>query len=347
MTGAPPVIATQFEIDAAYEEKIRRACPDAEVVESLPSFAERLYSYEPSDRLLLADPACFALDSSDPAVARLREDDDPRCVKHIVALDQNGYGTKEYIDADSSGRIRAIQRYYDAVTWPFASGVAASLVPVACLRASFEVPLGSLARLRRVLGSEGVPSRDLPLENGAANLGTERGYLALNERMVLDLGHQAPAREGPSSSLHAGPRVRVHPSATVIGPVVLQEGVEVEEGATLIGPAVVGPRARVGARATVAQCVIGADEVVTAGATLRHVVHFGDPDADAERRSGPSAPEALEDWEEPALSLSPEASRQSSYPALKRAMDATVAALGLVLLAPIGLLIAALVKLES
>jgi lipopolysaccharide/colanic/teichoic acid biosynthesis glycosyltransferase len=341
------VIVTRFEIDAAYEEAIRRACPDAEVVETLPAFAERLYKYEPSDQLLLADPTCFPLEAQDPAIARLGEGEDPRSVKHLVALDRHGEGTKEHVDADASGRVRAIQRYYDSVTWPFASGVAASLVPVACLRMSFELPLGSLPRLKRVLASEGVPSRDLPLESGAVNLGTERGLLAMNERMVLDLAHRAPARDGFGPSLYAGSGVRVHPSATVVGPVVLQDGAEVEEGATVIGPTVVGPGARVGVRATVAQCVIGAGQLVTPGATLRHCVYVGDPDGDPDPATGPDSPDAAESWENPTSGLSAETPRGSSYPGLKRAIDATAAAAGLVLLAPLGLLIAVLIKLES
>jgi len=128
VTGAPPVIATRFGIDAAYEEAIREACPDAEAVVTLPALVEHLYTYEPSDRLLLADPVCFPLDPQDPAIARLDEGGDPRSVKHLMALERADEGTKEFVDADASGRIRSIQRYYDSVTWPFAAGVAASLV---------------------------------------------------------------------------------------------------------------------------------------------------------------------------------------------------------------------------
>jgi lipopolysaccharide/colanic/teichoic acid biosynthesis glycosyltransferase len=347
LTGAPPVIVTRFEIDEAYEEAIRRACPEAEVVETLPAFGERLYTYEPSDQLLLADPTCFALEAQDPALARLSEDDDPRCVKYLVAREHHNEGTKEYVDADSSGHVRAIQRYYDSVTWPFASGVAAALVPVACLRVAFELPLGSLPRLRRVLGSEGVPSRDLPLERGAVNLGTERGLLAMNEHMVLDLVRRAPAGEGLRSSLLAGSGVRIHPSATFVGPVVLQDGAEVEEGATVIGPAVVGPGARVGVRATVAQCVIGEGQHVTPGEMLRHRVFVGDPDDEPELALGLGSSEAAEDWENPAFGLSVETPRRSFYPRLKRAIDATAAAVGLLLLSPLYLFVSALIKLES
>jgi lipopolysaccharide/colanic/teichoic acid biosynthesis glycosyltransferase len=345
VTAAPPIVVTRFEITPEYELAIREICPDAEAVDTLPGFVERFYSYEPSDRLLLADPSCFPLEPQEPALARLKESDDPHCVMHLVALERGGEGTKEYLDADSSGRIRSIQRYYDAVTWPFAGGVACSLVPVACLRVSYELPLASLPRLRRVLAAEGVPSRDLPLQGGAVNLGTEQGLLALNERLVLAL-----AREGGDSALRAAPHVRVHPSASLAGPVVLQEGAEVGEGATIIGPSVIGRGSRVGAGATLAQCVIGSGQVVPPGATLRQRVYLGHSDAGVQEPPVLEMTDRLESegWETPPLGPSGVIPPQRSvYRVVKRVLDVTAAAAGLLLFAPVGLLIAALIKLES
>jgi lipopolysaccharide/colanic/teichoic acid biosynthesis glycosyltransferase len=349
VTSMPPVIATRFEIQPAYEKAVREACPDVEMVETLPTFAERFYTYEPSDRLLLADPACFPLEERDPGLERFNEeDDDPRGVKHLVAIQRAGEGTKEYLDADASGRIRSIQRYYEAVTWPFGGGVACSLVPVASLRVSFELPLASLPRLRRVLASEGVPSRDLPLEGGAVNLGNERGLLAMNERLALRLAGQFPSGNATRASLRVGANVRIDPSASIVGPVVLQDDVEVREYATLIGPAVIGRGSIVGPGATVAQCVVGAGQVVVPSATLRHRVYLGDSE-EVERRGGSSQPsDAFADtWETPPLVVAAEAPRAGLYTALKRGLDASVAGLALLLLAPLGLLLAALVKLES
>ena len=104
------------------------------------------------------------------ALGRVAEGDDP-AVTHLVALEQGGPGTKEYIDSDSSGRSAP----FNATTTPsrpFAAGVAWSLVPLSCLRVAYELPLASLSRLRRVLSTEGVPSRDVALERGAVNLAT-------------------------------------------------------------------------------------------------------------------------------------------------------------------------------
>ncbi|HXK10015.1 MAG TPA: sugar transferase [Vicinamibacteria bacterium] len=350
VTTAPPVIVARFDVDAAYRAAIHDACPDAEIVEPLPAFAERLHTYEPSDRLLLADPTCLPLEARDGALARLREEADSRAVRHLVALEQHREGTREFVDADASGRVRAIQRYYDSATWPFTTGVAASLVPVACLRVSHEPPLGSLARLRRVLSSQGVPSRDFPLEGGAVSLSTEQGLLAMNERSVLAIARNLPARDGLRSSVHAGRNVRIHPSASLIGPVVLQDGAEIEEAATIIGPAVIGPGSRVGARATVAQSVVGANQEVRAGAELRHHVYLGDPERSAVGAGETDIQSAWQEpntWETSPHPLSPETTRRRYYPAIKRAIDAVAAALGIVLLSPLGILVSILVKLES
>ena len=346
VTGAPPVIIAPFTVDPAYEEAIREACADVEGVDTLPDFLERCYTYEPSDRLLFADPACFPLDAADPAFRRLNDREDPRSVKHLVALERSGDGTKEYVDADSSGRIRGIQRYYDSVTWPFATGVACSLVPVVCLRVAYELPLVSLPRLRRVLATEGVPSHDVPLQGGAAHLATEQGLLALNEHLVMSLVRRLPPRSD-TRSLVSGSGVRVHPTASLVGPVVLQDGAEVGEGATIIGPTVLGPGSRVGARATVAQCVVGMGEVVPEGTNLRHRVYLGHSD-EAVRDGGQAGEPSISDgWETDPLGMLSEPPRRSFYPPVKRALDAVVAATALVVLSPLGLIIAALIKLES
>jgi len=350
VTESPPVIVTRFPIQAAYEKAIREACPDVEFVETLPSFGERFHAYEPSDRLLLADPACFPLEARDAALARLNEeDDDPRSVKHVIAIQRGHEGTKEYLDADASGRIRAIQRYYDDVTWPLGGGVACSLVPVASVRISFELPLASLPRLRRILASEGVPSRDLTLEHGAVNLESERGLLAMNERLALALAAPKAGGAGPPARVRSGSRVRVHSTASVVGPVVMQDDVEVRENALLIGPVVLGRGSIVGPGATVAQSVVGPGQVVVPGATLRHRVYLGD----SEEGPAPGARASLEDvrsadsWETPALAVSAAEPDRAAHATFKRTIDALVSAGALLLLSPLGLLLAALVRLES
>jgi lipopolysaccharide/colanic/teichoic acid biosynthesis glycosyltransferase len=350
VTQAPPLIVAGFAGGPDYERKIRAACPDAEGVETTSSFVEQCLSYSPSDRLLLADPRCFPLDALDPALLDLRQEDDPRWAKHIVVLDQGNGGTKEHVDTDAEGRVRGIQRYYDSVTWPFVASVACSLIPVSSLRLAQGMSWSCLPELRRALAADGVPSRDLPLERGALNLGHERGLLSLSERAILDLARQEDPGDRSRPRIVAAPGSRVHASASVVGQVVLQEGAEVEEGATIIGPTVVGPRGRVGAGATVAQCIVGPDRVVPPGQVFRQRVLLAAVDDAGTTPSAESEPPAAaerEGWGLPERELFVESPRRRLYPAVKRVLDLAAAAVGLVVLSPLGLLIAMLVKLES
>jgi lipopolysaccharide/colanic/teichoic acid biosynthesis glycosyltransferase len=349
VTHAPPLVVAAFGVDDEYEASIRAACPDAEGVETTSSFVERCLSYAPSDRMLLADPRCFPLDPLDPALLTLGRDEDPRWVKHLVVLEQGNGGTKEHVETDTQGRVRSIQRYYDSVTWPFVAGVACSLVPISTLRLAHGLSLTSLSEVRRILAAEGVPSRDLALERGALNLDREQGMLALNERVVLNLARERGFGSN-SSPLIAAPGSRVHPSACLVGPIVLHEGAEIEEGATIIGPTVVGPHGRVGAGATVAHSIIGAGRILEAGRVLRQRALLdrdergGNQLATEEDVLAPSPPDS---WGIPLNEVSAEPPRSSVYPRVKRALDVIAAGLGLLLLGPLGVLIAAVVKLES
>jgi lipopolysaccharide/colanic/teichoic acid biosynthesis glycosyltransferase len=347
--STPPVILAAFDWGREYEAAVREACPDVEAVKTPVEFLEHCRTYDVSERLLLADPTCFALDAFDPAFSRFLQEDDPRWTKHLVALDQGSDGIREHVDADASGQVRRIHRYYDSVTWPRAVGVACSLVPVSLLRGSRGVPIETLRRLRHALAQEGAPSRDIPLQRGAVDLATERGLLSLNESVVRDLmrgtNRGVPAMADPV----VGRGARVHPTAALVGPIVLQEGAVVEEGATVIGPAVIGRDGHVGAGSIVAQCVIGQRGSVAPGQTLRHRVLAGPDIEEAAPGREESAPIILPDpdqWE--ALPDIPEPARpRSVYAHVKRLVDFLASALGLFLLAPLGALIAALVKLES
>ena len=168
----------------------------------------------------------------------------------------------------------------------------------------------------------------------------------MNERLVLELARWTVGSGGERSRLWTGTGTQVHPSANLVGAVVLQDGARVGEGATLIGPAVIGRDAVVEARATVAQSVVGAGQVVACATTLRHRVYLGAGDP-ASANGGESEPLASEIWETQPLAMGSGLASRSFYPAFKRAFDATVAAVVLLLLLPLCLLLAALVKLES
>jgi lipopolysaccharide/colanic/teichoic acid biosynthesis glycosyltransferase len=173
----------------------------------------------------------------------------------------------------------------------------------------------------------------------------------MNEALALSVVRLASSRNGNGrpSSLHLVGSASVHHSANVVGPVVLQDGAAIEENVTLIGPTVVGRGSRVERGATVAQSVVGHGQVVPAGATLRHRVFLGASEGDG---PGPGADgtegwDSTDSWETQPRVLAQETPHRSFYPTLKRALDAAFAAIGLIAFAPFGLLIAALIKLES
>jgi mannose-1-phosphate guanylyltransferase len=64
----------------------------------------------------------------------------------------------------------------------------------------------------------------------------------------------------------------IHPSAQIVGPVVIGPGVRVGPGARLLGPAVIGAGCVIGAGASVEDAVLWEDNVVGEEAVLRSCV---------------------------------------------------------------------------
>ena len=333
-------VVPTFEPTPAYEQAVRAACADADVVVYAADLSGHLSTYEPSDWLLMIDPRCFP--AAGLSLAPLFDGlaASPRWVRHLVALEQNAAGTRECVEFDAAGRVRRIQRYYDAVTWTFADGVCCSLVPASCAM-MLDVPFTSLPQLRAALSSRGVPSNDLPLGGPAFDLSDERDLLRLNERVILDLELPDLA---PGAALYLGEGAVLHPTAQILGPVVLQDGVQVEEGATVVGPALIAAGARIGRDAVVAQCLVGPQAVVPAGAVTRHRLLL-------QGREGRPAPTPAYDpllgLQHDSVALQEDARLPSAYPAWKVAVEATLASIGLLFLSPLLVLLALLVKLDS
>ncbi len=64
----------------------------------------------------------------------------------------------------------------------------------------------------------------------------------------------------------------IHPTAHIVGPVVLGSGVRIERGARIIGPTVIGARTVIGPGATLEGAVLWEDNVIEEGAVLRSCV---------------------------------------------------------------------------
>jgi lipopolysaccharide/colanic/teichoic acid biosynthesis glycosyltransferase/carbonic anhydrase/acetyltransferase-like protein (isoleucine patch superfamily) len=335
----PLTVVHAFAAGGAYGDAMRRACSLVGDVRPVRALNDSFTSFDLSDWLLIADPRYFPREPIDTAILRQSLHGDSRTAVHLMAVRSNPGGTTERVQVDSTGRVRAIQRYYDSRTWSISTGVACSLVPVAALLAAGEPGLAwsSLAELRSALAARGVPTRDVPLPCDVLDLHREDALLRLSEQALH--ARSRPVRRAASAS---GPRVIVAPTARLIGPVALQDDVQVEDHACIVGPAVIGSGARVGAGSVVSQCVVAPGVTVQRGTRVSHRAIFDDVFGD------------LGEAEPPADDPDPNALRQAAvrrglpvYRTVKGLIDSVAAVAGLVVLSPLMAVIAAAIALES
>lgn len=328
------VVAT-FKPTSEYTAAIRAACTQVRDVLPVHDFVARFAGYDLKDWLVIVDPACFPLGPIDWRAIDLELARPQAGAVHIVALDENPGGTTERVQLDPDGRVRRIQRYYDAHTWAFTRGIACSIVPAAALVAANCSDFSDLRALRHELMLRGVPSRDVPLVPGALDLENPRALLHLSERCVR--------AAGPSlGSAIVAPSAVVDPTAQLIGPVFVHDGAIVEAGARIIGPTVIGRGSHVGVRAVVAQCLIAPGAQIGPGSIHRHAVLVGAGGL-AEDFDGTDDLTTVDDLPYEAGV----AAKPALYPRLKALVEPVIATLALLLLLPLLLLIALIIKLES
>lgn len=330
-TGRKPSVVCTFPAAAGYDALLRRSgLVEGNSIEA-SDFSARVAGFEPSDWLLLVEPRCFPLDGLDVSLVLHGLEETPRLARHMIALSRTMTGTNERVEFDMEQRVRRVQRYYDDVTWTVGSGVCCSMIPVSSL-AMVSVPtLSTLSDLRQRLVSRFVPSLDIALPGAVADLGVERGLLSVAERYLM----AETAADDAEANRHA-----VHPSARFVGAVVLHPDVTVEEGVTVVGPAVIGAGATIGRGAVVAQSIVAPGVVVPAGQSVRHRVVAHADQADSFDST------VLDDTDDVTPLLEPEPVRRF-YPYVKLALEVTIAAIALILLLPILVIVAVLVKLDS
>jgi lipopolysaccharide/colanic/teichoic acid biosynthesis glycosyltransferase len=339
-------IVTDFEPEPDYVQRVLDSGARVNAIVPARELAARIAECEPSDWLVMVDPHCGPARAPDAGALSVDHDGPPR-VRHLVALEAHAGGTTERVQVGANGAVGRIQRYYDQATWPFTSGVACSLLPVSCMFDTGELSFASLRDLRYRLAERGVPSQDVFIGGGAFDLSQESDLLGLSERLVVEHFRRSRGSDDESWS-DVGLGCQIDLSSRLVGPVILHDRVVIGPHATVVGPAVIGAGARVGREAMVAQCVIGPHALIAPGLTLRHRVVFGVVrESPPELRSAASYRPARV----PTVDASEvhDQSRHGSrvYALVKAALDRSVAALGLLLLSPILLLIALLVKLES
>jgi lipopolysaccharide/colanic/teichoic acid biosynthesis glycosyltransferase len=336
VTAQRPVVIAPAGATNGYRDDMAGAAPAARIVVTARELEDALADVEPSDGLLVVDPRCFSAADFDLRALVYDSTFDPRWATHLVTFaDGGGAGTREYAEFDGEGRVRRIQRYYDTITWPFISGVAASFLPAPSLRGA-ELVATPLIELRSRLAARGVPSRDVPIAGAAFDLGEEEGLLALSERFVL----KAAAGGGRRGPLLVGAGQVIHPSARLVGPVIVQRDVVIEEHAVVLGPALLSAGARIGREAIVAQALVGPGCVVPEQGRVHHRAVL-----DGNGVRSPASPRLLP------LATPDEGhygdTPRERYIRVKRVVDTVVAAGALLVLLPILLLIALLIALDS
>jgi lipopolysaccharide/colanic/teichoic acid biosynthesis glycosyltransferase len=355
ITDNHPIIVAPAEVDPQqYTEALHQLCPSATVITSVEQLNCLLSFHELSDALLFVDPRCWPAQPGGLSHLLRQHTAEPRVSHHLVAFEQAIAGTKERVAFDPAGQVRGIQRFYEQTTWPFISGLAASLVPCSCGAVAEGSLPKSLLEQRQSLIAKGVPSRDVPIEGIGMDLSDERGMLSANEHLILDATAHRPEGGAASSPVFIGTGQKIDAGARLMGPVVVHSSASVEAGATVLGPAIIGAGATVSAGAVVAHAIIGPGSTVPPGVTVRDRAWFKTAE-EARFNIGDIRPMS---FSERLTRLSMEAGHSaavaplqeaagSRHLALKRALDITAALIGLLVTSPLTLLIIAAIKLES
>lgn len=326
-------VVSDFHPSEQYLAAMARVHPGAKRTLAVADFAAGLCKHEPSDWLLIVDARYWPSRGLDLAPIMAGMFEGPRCATHLIALEENSGGTRDRVEFDGQGLIRRIQRYYDDVTWSVTSGVVCSLVPASSAFKANSAPLAYLSGLRTALAAQGVPSRDIPIRGGVYDLSQPGGLLGATEHAL------AGTDSGRTVGLHQRAGCDVHPSARLLGSVVLHDNVVVEPNVTIIGPAVVGEGAHVREGAIIAQCVVAPATVVAAGGrersrVLTSAAGGGAPSCEPVH---PGHGEAVGELQTPAR----------LYPKIKAVGEAVLALAGLIVLSPLLALLAILIKLDS
>ena len=311
---------------------------------------------EPSDWILLLNPKCWPIRGLDLATFT-SEQSRHFGAWYAVPMGAVRDGAEERVHCDEEGRVQSIRRYYDQVTRleGHGGGMPCALVKAAAVRTE---DLTSIHTLRVALATRGVPSRDVPVQTDLVDLADERGLLAVNERFLntTAAADLPPGYSQVERAVICGRGALIHHTATIVPPVVIQSGVLIEENATIIGPTVIGAGSTIQKDALIAQSVVPAGSVVPAAARVRHSAGpllEPAPDVCEDHDDGEAyEPRLLESEGEDvdARVVLPPADtlhHRRGFLAAKRIVDSTLSGIALIVLSPLLLVIAILVKLDS
>jgi len=344
-------VVPSFQVDETYTQAVHAVLPEAAVLPPL-QFTRYLEQHELADRLLIVEaswlpPAGYELE-------RLRDEaakDGAAC--HLLHQDLRRGTAEEQVLYDGEGRVRSVQRLYPGVTQIERLTVSCSLISVAAARCLRHQTLLGLATLRTQLTAAGVPSRDLSSRYPAINLAREAGLLALHERLCMPaLRSGAPAPfEARTLGVWTAPPCSIHPTARFYGPVIAHADVHIGAHAVVVGPTVLGTGVRVGEGATITQSLIWPQMEIAAGEVVSRRVVAGHAEpaqaAPAEPRAAALSLALPETAGETGIDLFASEAPGGLYAPLKRATDFCLALAGLIVLTPLFIVVALLLKLTS
>lgn len=344
-----------FRPGTGYEQRIRAETSSEVRVLRAAEFAEEFGGREGSDRVLVLDTAHWPTNGVN--IERItRTHSDYAGFIHAIAVGATSDRVRECVEFDADGQVQRVQRLYNHVSWPEVASCA-NLVSIGPARAISEIRFSSLPELRAALTGRGVLSFDLPIASDVFDLRVEEDLRTLNERSLARLFAADPppgfCRHGDDVLVGRG--CRIDPSAKLVGPVVLQANVRVEAGVILIGPTVIGSGSRIETGALVAQSVLMSGTRVTAGATVRQRVAWGRWSGRASRERQPARADSPAFGgmdgpvsEEDLARLPAHAPMlRDVHLALKRLADMVLAAASLLVLWPLMVIVAILIKLDS
>lgn len=317
--------------------------------------AATVRDYETSDQLLVIDPMSWPISDFDvKATVNLLADYGG--VTHAIAVGADGERTRERIESDGDGCVKRVQRLYNRVNWPEAAtaNIFLSVVPIPAVQG---IRFTSLADLRSGLSAHGVLSRDLPISVNLTDVTTEAGLLALNDRFLTHNASQDTYVDFSerNDDVFVGSGCRIHPSARLIGPVIVHADVRIGENVTIIGPSIVGAGTCIENGAVIARSILTPGTNVAAGTALQHRV-LGLPCSSLIAGTTPQSGQIPLTVQFPgdrkpangnADSRGDSLRHRKVQLAIKRVLDVVLSSLGLAILSPLLLIVALLIKLES
>ncbi len=176
----------------------------------------------------------------------------------FAALNADTKNASERILLDHRGDVKRIRRLYDKVSWLQGNEpvVLCAAMPQQLAESTLSYPISPT---RTTLAAQGLPSRDRLSAEHLFDLDHPQELLELNRRMIsrqIDNGKKPRGYRLHCSNVLIAEGVGLHPSVSILGPVVIQTGARIEPDATIVGPCVVGRDSLVKRKALIARSLL-------------------------------------------------------------------------------------------